>query len=59
MGKAVNETLIELMQKEGVMDSRQALSYIDSLQNDLRYHEEVYWFSLVKLIWNERIGKLK
>jgi len=42
MGKAVNETLIELMQKEGMMDSRQALSYIDSLQNDLRYHEEVY-----------------
>jgi len=42
MGKAVNDTLINLLQKAGGMDEAQALSYLDSLQQDSRYHEDVY-----------------
>jgi len=42
MGKAVNDSLINLFQKEGGMDEAQALSYMDSLQEEARYHEDVY-----------------
>ncbi|RXQ91484.1 sulfite reductase subunit alpha [Ancylomarina salipaludis] len=42
MGKAVTENLIELFQIEFGMDKEQALAYFDGLQQEARYHEDVY-----------------
>ncbi|MCZ4695943.1 hypothetical protein DWB61_14260 [Ancylomarina euxinus] len=42
MGKDVKRNLIELIQKDGIMDEVQALAYFEHLENDSRYHEDVY-----------------
>jgi len=42
MGKNIKQKLIELIQKDGLMDKVQALSYFDKLLQDSRYHEDVY-----------------
>ena len=42
MGKDIKQKLIELIQKDGLMNKVQALSYFDKLLQDSRYHEDVY-----------------
>ena len=42
MGKDVKQNLIELLQKHGAKDEAQALSYFENLQQDSRYHEDLY-----------------
>ena len=43
MGKDVKQNLIDLLQEDGEMDETQALSYLENLQQDSRYHEDLYW----------------
>jgi sulfite reductase (NADPH) flavoprotein alpha-component len=42
MGKDVKQNLIDLLQENGKMDETQALSYLENLQQDSRYHEDLY-----------------
>lgn len=42
MGKDVKRNLIDLIQKDGLMDEAQALSYFENLQQESRYHEDLY-----------------
>lgn len=42
MGKDVRNNLIELLQENGNMNKTQALLYIENLQQDFRYHEDLY-----------------
>ncbi|MFT5749224.1 MAG: sulfite reductase (NADPH) flavoprotein alpha-component [Ancylomarina sp.] len=42
MGKDVKQNLIDLLQEIGNIDKTQALAYIEKLQQDYRYHEDLY-----------------
>ncbi len=42
MGKNVKQNLIDLFREDGKMDETQALSYFENLQQDSRYHEDLY-----------------
>ncbi len=42
MGNDVKTNLIELIQKKGLMNGAQALSYLETLQQESRYHEDLY-----------------
>ena len=42
MGKNVKQNLIDLFREDGKMDETQALSYLKNLQQDSRYHEDLY-----------------
>lgn len=42
MGKDVKRNLTELIQRDGLMDEAQALLYFENLQQESRYHEDLY-----------------